>query len=315
MKKQILVGIDGSAVGGIAADWAAARARDLGLQLNLVHAVPEPWAFPERARHESATAQAKDLLKGEAARIVAMIPSLDVVTTLGSGEPAETMRRLSADAEMLVVGTDRRPDNHGEAFGSVSFQVAIISQCAVAVVPASSAPESSGVVVGVDGSSDSDLAVERAASEARRMGQELVLVHASGEAGPAPSLSTGPVHGESPEPERVGRVLLSASVEGLAGRYPGLVVREILDLQRAPADALLDASAHARLLVIGCKGRGGARVLVGSVAQHVLLNVQCPTLITRPALNPSKAPNVPEAGRSRHLRTGQDVDQRGSSVR
>ncbi|WP_442542548.1 universal stress protein [Arthrobacter sp. KN11-1C] len=265
MKKKILVGVDGSAVGSAAADWAAERARDLGLGLNLVHAVPEPWAFPAKTLHEDATAQAKDLLKGEAARVTARFPSLEVVTTLSSGEPAETMRKLSADAEMVVVGTDRRPGNHGEGFGSVSFQIAVISHCAVAIVPAPSTLESFGVVVGVDGSRDSEIAVECAAGEAQRMRQELVIVHAGSGPGPA------------------GDTILSASVEGLDARHSDLAVREILDRERQPVEALLDASAHARLLVLGCKGRGGARVLVGSVAQHVLLNVRCPTLITRPA--------------------------------
>ncbi|MCX2749609.1 universal stress protein [Arthrobacter sp. MI7-26] len=266
MKKKILVGVDGSVVGSAAADWAAERASDLGLQLNLVHAVPEPWAFPEKALHKDATAQAKDLLQGETARVTARFPSLEVLTTLSSGEPAETMRKLSADAEMVVVGTDRRPGNHGEGFGSVSFQIAVISHCAVAIVPGLLAHESSGVVVGVDGSRDSELAVERAADEAQRMGQELLVVHAGS------------------GPGATGHMILSASVDGLAERHPGLVIREILDRERAPAAALLGASAQARLLVLGCKGRGGARVLVGSVAQHVLLNVLCPTLITRPAL-------------------------------
>lgn len=97
------------------------------------------------------------------------------------------------------------------------------------------------------------------------MRQELVIVHAGSGPGPA------------------GDTILSASVEGLDARHSDLAVREILDRERQPVEALLDASAHARLLVLGCKGRGGARVLVGSVAQHVLLNVRCPTLITRPA--------------------------------
>lgn len=296
VKKQILVGVDGASVGSTAADWAAERARDLGLQLNLVHAVPEPWAFPEKGLHENAIAQAKDLLNSESARITAQIPAVDVVTTLSAGEPSESMRRLSADAEMVVVGTDRRPDNHGEGFGSVSFQIAIISHCAVAVVPSASAGAGSGVVVGVDGSSDSSLALEFAANEAQRMGQELVVVHAGGEDGPAPSPSF--VHGVPLEPGLDGRLLLSASVGGLTGRYPALAVREILDLQHPPANALLDASAHARLLVIGCKGRSGARVLVGSVAHHVLLNVQCPTLITRPAQS-RRSPKAPPASRNK----------------
>lgn len=281
--KKILVGVDGSLVGSAAADWAAERARDLGLQLNLVHAVPEPWAFPGKTLHEDATAQAKDLLKGETARVTARFPSLEVVTTLSSGEPAETMRKLSADAEMVVVGTDRRPGNHGEGFGSVSFQIAVISHCAVAIVPAPSKGESSGVVVGVDGSRDSELAVECAADEAERMRQELVIVHAGNGSGPAPS--GRPERGAGPAgPELDGHALLSESVQGLEGRRPGLVTRGILDLERAPAEALLAASTRARLLVMGRKGKGGARVLVGSVAQQVLLKVQCPTLITRPAL-------------------------------
>ncbi len=280
VKKNVLVGVDGSAVGSAAVDWAAERARDLGLQLNLVHAVPEPWAFPEKALHDGATAQAKDLLKGEAARVTARFPSLGVVTTLSSGEPAETMRKLSADAEMVVVGTDRRPGNHGEGFGSVSFQTAVISHCAVAIVPARSTRESSGVVVGVDGSPDSELAVECAADEAQRMRQELVIVHAGSGRDPVASGTPGRGTGAA-EPGLDGHALLSKSVKGLEERHPGLAILKILDLERAPAEALLDAGARARLLVMGCKGRGGARVLVGSVAQHVLLNVRCPTLITR----------------------------------
>lgn len=283
MKSQILVGIDGSAAGTAAADWAAARAHDLGFRLNLVHVVPGPWAFPQAAQYRHAMDQAKDLLDSEAERVSALFPAVEVVTTRRTGEPAQSMRMLSGDADMVVVGTDRRPDNHGEGFGSVSFQIAIVSNCAVTVVPATAAQDGAGVVVGVDGSSDSGIALERAAAEALRMGQELTAIYACGIADP--SLSTDPAHearaGGSHQGERL---LLSASVSGLAERFPGLIVHETLDLRRTPADALVDASAHARLLVMGCKGRGGLRALIGSVAQHVLLNVQCPTLITRPDL-------------------------------
>lgn len=115
------------------------------------------------------------------------------------------------------------------------------------------------------------------------MGQELVIVHAGSGRAPAPSGRS--VRGTGPaEPGLDGHALLSKSVHGLEGRHPGLAILKILDFERAPAEALLDASTRARLLVMGCKGRGGARVLVGSVAQHVLLNVQCPTLITRPVV-------------------------------
>lgn len=42
---------------------------------------------------------------------------------------------LSEKAEMVVVGTDRRPDSHGEGFGSISFQTVVLSRSTVAVVP------------------------------------------------------------------------------------------------------------------------------------------------------------------------------------
>lgn len=274
VKKQIVAGIDGSATGSTAADWAAGRARDLGLELNLVHAVPEPWAFQDKTLHEGAMAQAKDLLSGEQARITARFPSLALVTTLSSGEPAQSMRLLSSDADMVVVGTDRRPDGHGEGFGSASFQIAIISHCPVAVVPASSAREAWGVFVGVDGSSDSDLAMEYAATEALRMGQDLTLIHAVGGPGGEPQEAGA---GDA------GGLLLSTAAARLSGRNPGLVMHKVLDTRRTPAEALIEAGARARLLVMGCKGRGGQRVLLGSVAQSVLLGIECPTLLTRPA--------------------------------
>ncbi|KRE80414.1 hypothetical protein ASG77_00070 [Arthrobacter sp. Soil762] len=80
-----------------------------------------------------------------------------------------------------------------------------------------------------------------------------------------------------------GQSVLSSARDKLSGRCPGLVVHEVMDLRRGPAEALIDAGSRARLLVMGCKGRGGERVLVGSVAQTVLLHIQCPTLVTRPA--------------------------------
>ncbi|MNR49016.1 Universal stress protein [compost metagenome] len=77
--------------------------------------------------------------------------------------------------------------------------------------------------------------------------------------------------------------VLAAAAAGLTRDYPGLQVHQVLESGRYPATALVRAGVHALLLVIGCKGRGGLNVLVGSVARDVLMDIQCPTLITRPA--------------------------------
>ena len=69
---------------------------------------------------------------------------------------------------------------------------------------------------------------------------------------------------------------------GLTDKYPDLVVHQELETDTEPAKALVDAAAKARLLVIGSRGRGGfSRLVLGSTAHAVLLNVPCPTIVTR----------------------------------
>lgn len=223
--------------------------------------------------------QAAELLAAEAQRISALNPSVPVSTTLETGETARALRRLSRDSDMVVVGTDRRPDRHGEGFGSVSFQTATISNCVVAVVPAAGDDGRTGIVVGTDGSTDAAVAVEWAAAEALRLGQDLTVIHVCNGpeepgGGPTDAHADGTAMDTCP--------VLAAAVAGLAQDHPGLQVNPVLESGRYPAPVLVRASAHAVLLVIGCKGRGGLEILVGSVAREILMDVQCPTLITRP---------------------------------
>ena len=223
--------------------------------------------------------QAAELLAAEARRVSALNPAIPVTTTLRTGETARTLRRLSEDSDMVVVGTDRRPDRHGEGFGSVSFQTAAISNCVVAVVPTAGDDGRTGVVVGTDGSVEAALAVEWAAAEALRLGQDLTVVHVcNGHEEP----DGGPAGDEADGVATDTCTVLAAAVAGLAQDHPGLHVNPVLESGRYPAPALVRAGADALLLVIGCKGRGGLDVLVGSVARDVLMDIQCPTLITRP---------------------------------
>jgi nucleotide-binding universal stress UspA family protein len=254
------------------------RAAHFHVPLNLVRVVPGPWAFRHADRYQASMNRAAELLATEAQRVSALYPAVPVSTTLGIGETARALRRLSADSDMVVVGTDRRPDRHGEGFGSVSFETAAISNCVVAVVPAADDGDRTGVVVGTDGSADAAVAVEWAAAEALRLGQDLTVIH----------VCNGP---DEPGEGRGARAngmamdtcpVLAAAVAALARDHPGLRVKPVLESSRYPAPALVRAGAHALLLVIGCKGRGGLEILVGSVARDVLMDIQCPTLITRP---------------------------------
>lgn len=279
MKNEIVVALEESTLEGSGAsrsvvEWAASRALSRGGSLRLVNVVAPDWAFPRRADYDVAVAQGDELLRSVRARLEAEYPSVDVVTTLLSGEPAEEISALSADAGMVVVGTDRGTGNDGKGTGSVSFQVAMTSTCTVAVIPAplspdglSPSPDVIGVLVGVDGSPDSLLALGQAVDEAGRMGQELTVLHASG-----------------PNSPDAGAQATLAEAVAIARRMdPALVIHHVMDPGRGPAESLVSAARNAQLVVLGSKGRGGIRVLLGSVAQHLLLHANSPVIITRSA--------------------------------
>lgn len=55
-----------------------------------------------------------------------------------------------------------------------------------------------------------------------------------------------------------------------------------LETDKGAVDALVDAAAGARLLVVGSRGRGAfKRLLLGSTAHGVLKHLPCTTIITR----------------------------------
>ncbi|WP_455834295.1 universal stress protein [Pseudarthrobacter siccitolerans] len=150
--RDLLAGADGTNTGRQAADWAAQRADDCGLRLHLVKAVPESSYFRDPAQYSNMVTQAEAVLSRERARVSARYPSLEIFTGWRPGEPAAVLARLSADADMVVVGSDRPADSRGERFGSVSFQAAMLCQSPVAVIPGGGGAGRSGVVAGFDGS-------------------------------------------------------------------------------------------------------------------------------------------------------------------
>jgi len=279
VKKHVLVGVDQSAAGRAAADWAALRAVNLGLSLHLVRVVPEQWAFREPAQHSSAMAGARALLHAEAGRLSSLIPSENIERIIRAGETVQVLQELSDGAETVVVGTDRRPDFHGEGFGSVSFQTVVLSRSTVVVIPDIGLEDRHGVIVGVDGSPDAALALDLGAAEASRTMQDLTAIYSCPPNG-QPSDGQDPRAGLGAEQEERRRLL--TAVSPIRNAYPDLVVQEIFETNESPPNALIHAAANARLLVIGLRGRGGLRKPVGSIAWQVLLDVQSPTMVTRP---------------------------------
>jgi nucleotide-binding universal stress UspA family protein len=71
----------------------------------------------------------------------------------------------------------------------------------------------------------------------------------------------------------------------LSGDADGPAATPAVRLSRSPAEAIgtYAKDVHADIIVVGTHGRGGmSRLLMGSVAEHVVRNAPCPVLVLRP---------------------------------
>ena len=137
------------------------------------------------------------------------------------------------------------------------------------------------VLVGIDGSEGSRRALRFAAAEAKTHGASLTVLLAY--TVPAPPVAIGtaqpPARAEQAwrqDAENLLHQTVQATVDD-----PALKV--VADAVEGPAaQALIDASQDADLLVVGTRGHGGfAGMLLGSVSQHVAAHAPCPVLVVR----------------------------------
>lgn len=280
MKEAIVVGVNDSGANEAAVAWAMHRAAAMKLPLTLVHAVDDRWMSESFAYKETASKAATELLGKAKAHASGVEPSVDVRTVLISGSAGNALRKQSKKASLVVIGSGKhvRP---GGRLTDRALQIAAVARCPVAVVGEDEASDRQGVFVGVDGSEESTQAVAFAAAEADRGGQELTVLHAFHV--PRPWVQMARSEGNFAEKLlEEERVILSETVAGLAEDYPDLVVHQLLETDKEPAAALVEAASNSQLLVLGSRGRGSfKRLLLGSTAHTVLSQLSCPTIITR----------------------------------
>jgi len=134
------------------------------------------------------------------------------------------------------------------------------------------------IVVGVDGSEPSRRALDWALDEARRRQCTVDAVHAW----QAPHLVGYPYAGTEPGPvtyEQAAKETLDHAVDGAdTSGLPAPVSRVLV--MGHPAEAILDQTKGADLLVVGSRGLGGFRgLLLGSVSQQIAHHSPCPVVI------------------------------------
>jgi nucleotide-binding universal stress UspA family protein len=180
----------------------------------------------------------------------------------------------------LVLGSRGHGGFRGLLLGSVGSQVAAHAACPSVIFRDPHVPESHHLVVGIDGSPNSEAALGFGFELASRHGWELIAVHAWEvpafdllvvPSGPVPIPLTDVADDE---------VRLAAEVlSGFRAEYPDVRVHERL-MRAAPADALLLEGQDAAMIVVGTRGRGPTSAAVlGSVSNAVLHKARVPVAV------------------------------------
>ena len=138
-----------------------------------------------------------------------------------------------------------------------------------------------GIVVGIDGSPESQKALTFAVNEARVRGDRLRAISVwQCEPRPLTDHDAGfDVH----DKDRVAEAQTAAQAEldiVLAGAT--VPATELLVCEGDPAQVLIEESREADMLVVGSRGRGSlAGALLGSVSQGCASHAQCPVTVVR----------------------------------
>ncbi len=87
------------------------------------------------------------------------------------------------------------------------------------------------------------------------------------------------------DPEVKAIELAMNQLRAFLSSHDGPAATPAVRLSRSPADEIVKYAreVHADIVVVGTHGRGGvSRLLMGSVAEHVVRNAPCPVLVVRP---------------------------------
>jgi len=269
MNATYYIGVDGSGPSRAALRWGVRRAAERNADVVLVNTVDDEWGLVGRDDAASAERQARALLAEESDRVAALHTGVPLTTRVVHGGTAWELARLPQPEDLLIVGTHKTGFLRGRVLGSRSVQIASAARCSVAIVPDTTLESRHDVVVGVDGDEGCLPAVRIGAQEAARLDQDLLLVY-------APPVRSDAVEERNPQ---TARLLLNAAAVATTTASRITVRRRVA--HRDPAEALLDASFDAALLVLGVSHRHGDHSLIGSVTHDVLMNINVPVLIAR----------------------------------
>jgi nucleotide-binding universal stress UspA family protein len=284
----VVVGYDGSSESWAAVRAAAWEAQRRALPLILVHGYLErlPYAaygwIPYQPYIEDVLADARTMMAEATKFLAEEHPDLSVHTQLSAGGGAGTLVQASRAGGLVVVGARGHGGFAGLSIGSVAAQIAAHASCPVMVVRGASRelpdmPAPGPIVVGIDRSEHDRAALAFAFEEAALRGVPVICVYVWWFAD-----DVGEKRDEYDDAvldAAAGRVVAEATAD-VARRYPDVPLEHRPIRDTNPSAVLIEQSADAGLVVVGCRGRGGfASLLLGSVGRDLTGHADAPVAV------------------------------------
>ncbi|MFD8217880.1 universal stress protein [Streptomyces sp. NPDC059697] len=280
VRGSIVAGADGSETGALAVRWAAVEAAARGTDLHIVHAtaLDAPGGHRPDYAARLVLEAGQDILDEAVVLAAGQVPDLEVTSTLSRDSAARALLGEAGANGMIVVGSRGLGGFAALLLGSVGLRVAARATVPLVVVRGALEPVLTGVVVAaVRDERDLD-AVRFAAEAAGRRKASLRVWSAYTFYQYAGSMV--PMLDDFTEIAEEQASATARLVGPLRDEFPALTVT--VDVLRAPsvAGALVDATAHADLLVIGAR-RPAHRIgaPLGHVAHAVLHHAHCPVVM------------------------------------
>ncbi|MFI5797882.1 universal stress protein [Streptomyces sp. NPDC051677] len=266
MSGPVLVGVDGSATSLAAVEAAAREADRLGVELRLAHACEWPAASvspgvpPWDPGGSGSRGPASSALTAAERRARGAAPGVRVTHTVLMGEPASVLETESHGSSLIVVGS-RPVSRFGSGRrGSVASRLAAGGGSPVLMVRGGPL-EAGPIVLACDDGQVGRQAAEFALAEASARETDVVVLNGSA------------TRNGRPQDGRYD------SVAALREKYWDVPVRRPR-VRGGTRRAVIEASTHAQLVVVGTRHRGGwPAALRATISRAALRHADCPVAV------------------------------------
>ncbi|MFG2859189.1 universal stress protein [Streptomyces sioyaensis] len=275
----VVVGTDGSAGAAPAVMWAAEEASARSRPLHIVHATDvHGWGGGMNADVIRLILDAApDLVEKAAEQATGRFPELRATTTVSQDSATASLLQAAGNDGTVVVGSRGLGGFSALLLGSVGLSVVAHAQVPVVVVRNAERPSTGVVVVGVQDEADHD-AVRFAAQTAGHRKASLRLLSAWSFVQYVESMA--PMVQAVWEAAEAEASVSTRIIGSVRKEFPDLSVTADVARGASPAGALVEASSHADLLVVGThKPTHPLGTALGRVTHAVLHHAHCPVAV------------------------------------